>query len=686
MRWPDTAAAVVMTALIAFQPAVVAAASPAPPPDLPSVAAREEPPGRPDDTPSRPGPPDKRSTVLDDLRARSTTDRSLAPGTQAAPPGDRVVGTIIAAGQHDVVSDEALATLASVADRTAARAGGTDRYATAVELSASQFPEGTAEVWLATGADFPDGITASAVAGARGGPVLLTRSSTLPPGVAAELARLAPGHVWVVGGTGAISDEVVEAVRATLPSAQVVRLAGADRYGTAAALAEAFVPAAEAAFVATGLNFPDALSSGPAAAGEQAPTLLVRTTAVPASTEAQLRRLRPSVVYVVGGTGVITDSVVSRIRTITGGTVVRVAGANRFATAAAVADRFFAATTPSIVLVTGSPFADGIAAGAVAGALASPLLLTDAGAVPPRVTVDAARRVSWWLPDSGRVIRYTVIAHPDDEFAAWSVLGPRDPRRYDVLVVLTAGETTVYCDGEPVSNPWMSQQYLPQPQPTGEIYSDRCRKHRMDSWRVFVESGGFTGTAAPEELTGGPLEFEGRLIPVPLGRDAVGQVVESGSFDLAVGPDHAVVAFDMGALTTDEVLWAVQTTRGLVDRFPTQVEGDLLGAGYYNDGTTGYANTHADHRAVYDLLGAVDLGLPGSQYSTVGHAQSARAFGATVGEYCRQMCHPDAPSPFRASMGRFQYAYGWLGDGYWAPAEADQPAGFSRYQSFSKWF
>lgn len=673
-------------ALIIVQPATHAGASPAPPEPPPSHA-RVEPPARPDDSPSDGGPPERRSTILEDVRAPSSIDRSLETGLQAAAPsGNRTVGTILAAGGDAVVNPTALASLASVTDRTPARDGGPDRYATSVQLSASQYPEGADEAWLATGENFPDGLTASAIAGAHDGPVLLTTSRGLPGSVRDELARLSPTRVWIVGGTGVIPDGVVAGVRAAVPGAQVARVAGADRYATAAAIADTFAPSSRSVFVATGLGFPDALSTGPAAAGIEAPTLLVSTTAVPASTEAELRRLHPATVFVVGGPAVVADSTMSRVRSITGANVVRVAGADRFATAAAVADRFFAPTTPSVVAANAFSFPDSIAAGAVAGARHSPLLLVDQQALPPRATVDAARRVSWWLPESGRVIRYSLITHPDDEFSAWSVLGERDPRRYDVLVVLTTGETTEYCTGRPVEHPWTSQQFLPQPQPTGLPYSERCRDHRMQSWRTFMERAGVTGVPDPVELTGGPVEFGGRVIPVPLGRDTTGAVVEAPTYDLAVGPDHAVAAFDLSALLPDEVLWALQTVRGQSARFPTQVEGDVIGAGYFNDVASGFVDTHPDHLAVRTLLGTVDLGLPGSQYAPVGHAHPTRSFGASVADYCGMMCHPAAAAPFRGSMGTFQYAYGWLADGFWEPGDVDQRTGFSRYQSFSKWF
>lgn len=644
----------------------------------------EEPPGRPDDPPADTLPPERPSTVLDDFRAPVLPElRQTNRSTRSA--ANRIVGTVLAAGGTGVVRDATLAAIGAISDRSVARSDGPDRYETAVSLSTRQFPTGASDVWLATGENFPDGLAASAVAGAHSGPVLLTRSGALPASVRAELERLAPKTIWLVGGTSAVSESVRADVAATLPSAVIERRAGVDRYGTAAALAADFADAG-AVFVATGNDFPDALSAGPAAARAAAPTLLVQRNDLPPATEEQLRKLRPKVVYVVGGSSVISDRVVTHIAAATGSAVERIAGANRYETAAAVAERFFEATTPSLVLATGADFPDSIAAGAVAGVLNSPLLLVDSQDIPPRITVDAARALSWWLPESGRVLRYVVVAHPDDEFSSWSLIGDRNPLRYDVVITLTTGESTGYCTGLPVTNPWSSQQYLPEPQPTGVQYSDRCKKHRRDSWRVFIENSGFGPIGVPEQRTGSTAELNGRELSLPLRRDATGATVSATDYTLAVGADSAVIAFDLGALTSDEVLWAIQTTRGLIDRFPTQVEGDVIGAGYFNDSPGGYENLHEDHRAVHELLRDTDLGMRGSQYAPVGHGHPTRVFGASVTDYCGAMCHPGSGNAFRGSMGRFQHAYGWLAAGYWLPGRVDAHAGFSEYQSFAKWF
>src|SRR5439155_992663 len=83
----------------------------------------------------------------------------------------------------------------------------------------------------------------------------------------------------------------------TPPPLPIVRLAGADRYATSAA---AFPAGAPVAFVATGESFPDALAAGAVAGCAGGPLLLATATQLPASTVAELRRLHPQRVFVLG--------------------------------------------------------------------------------------------------------------------------------------------------------------------------------------------------------------------------------------------------------------------------------------------------------------------------------------------------------------------------------------------------
>jgi putative cell wall-binding protein len=98
----------------------------------------------------------------------------------------------------------------------------------------------------------------------------------------------------------------------------VTRLAGADRYATAAAVSSATFSSATTVFVATGRNFPDALGGGPVAGRVPGPLLLVPGTSVPASVVAELQRLDPGSVVILGGTGVVSSGVAAQIDAILG--------------------------------------------------------------------------------------------------------------------------------------------------------------------------------------------------------------------------------------------------------------------------------------------------------------------------------------------------------------------------------
>ena len=269
-------------------------------------------------------------------------------------------------------------------DATTVRVGGADRYATAVELSKHAFPDGLGPVpvaYLATGANFPDALAAAAAT--RGaGPVLLVPGSTIPQAVLDELRRLHPAELVVAGGSAIVSDAVMVAASAAAEVA-AVRISGPDRYATAAALAErAFAPGAPVAYVATGVNFPDALAAGAAGAQLGGPVLLTATGALPAATIAELGRLRPQRIVVVGGAPVVSDAVLGRLAGLAA-QAVRLGGANRYETAFMIArDLGGPATMQTVGLAAGLSFPDALAAGPAVAATGGSLLLVGATATP----------------------------------------------------------------------------------------------------------------------------------------------------------------------------------------------------------------------------------------------------------------------------------------------------------------
>jgi putative cell wall-binding protein len=69
----------------------------------------------------------------------------------------------------------------------------------------------------------------------------------------------------------------------------------------------ASVPFARVALLTTGETFPDALAAVPAAGMVCAPVLLVRHDSIPDAIAAEILRLRPTRIDIVGGTSAVTD-------------------------------------------------------------------------------------------------------------------------------------------------------------------------------------------------------------------------------------------------------------------------------------------------------------------------------------------------------------------------------------------
>jgi putative cell wall-binding protein len=164
------------------------------------------------------------------------------------------------------------------------------------------------------------------------------------------------------------------------------RIAGADRYATAAQVAAETHPnGASLVYIASGNSSADALAAGAAAAVANAPLLLVSHGLVPVATVQALEALAPTRVVVVGGTAAISSAVQTRIRSISGATVDRIGGADRYETAALLATDRFPTGAKTVYVVTGQNFPDALAAGAVAGQRNAAVVLVPQSGVPESV-------------------------------------------------------------------------------------------------------------------------------------------------------------------------------------------------------------------------------------------------------------------------------------------------------------
>ncbi|GAA1770055.1 cell wall-binding repeat-containing protein [Agromyces humatus] len=272
-----------------------------------------------------------------------------------------------------------------------ARLAGGDRFGTSAAISRGAFAPRVPVVYIANGLNFPDALSGAPVAATKGGPVLLTGSTYLPWTVIDELERLEPQRIVVLGGTGAISDILLNTLK-PYTSGSVTRLAGGDRFATSAAISKAsFSAGVPVAYVANGLNFPDALSGAPVAGIQGGPVLLARATSIPASVATELKRLKPKRIVVLGGTGVTTPTLQNALKAYTSGSVTRLAGGDRFATSAAISKASFPAGVPVAYVANGMTFPDALSGAPAAGVQGGPVLLTQRNTIPASVVAELKR-------------------------------------------------------------------------------------------------------------------------------------------------------------------------------------------------------------------------------------------------------------------------------------------------------
>jgi putative cell wall-binding protein len=191
------------------------------------------------------------------------------------------------------------------------RLDGANRYEVSTLLSADVFRSGRPVVYVASGAVFPDALSGSAAAGSLLAPVLLTAEDAVPAVVLEELKRLQPTGIVLMGGEDTVSVAVEQELGRVAP---VSRISGTDRYEVSAVAAGGFRTDIETVYVASGLVFPDALSGSAAAIVDDAPVVLVRPDSIPQTVAAELGRLRPRHIIVLGGPTTIGDSVLTELQ------------------------------------------------------------------------------------------------------------------------------------------------------------------------------------------------------------------------------------------------------------------------------------------------------------------------------------------------------------------------------------
>ena len=163
------------------------------------------------------------------------------------------------------------------------------------------------EVALAYGLSFADGLSIASIAAKKQMPILLTRDTSMPNATKNFIANNNINKTYVVGSTTVISEAVLSQTK------KPKRLGGKNRYETNSLIFNEFKSEINlsAVYVASGLSFPDALSSSAIAAKYGNFVLLSNTKQVEGTVKNVISNIKSdlNIVYVLGSDVVISDKI-----------------------------------------------------------------------------------------------------------------------------------------------------------------------------------------------------------------------------------------------------------------------------------------------------------------------------------------------------------------------------------------
>jgi len=204
--------------------------------------------------------------------------------------------------------------------------------------------------------------------------------------------------IWVraalVAAIAVLATGILASSSPALAAPGYLGLTGSDRYETAVQVSQAgFAPGVGAVVLATGENYPDALSAAPLAAAYEGPVLLTPSTSLDERTVTEISRLQPGKIFIVG----LEATVVAQVRAAfpdlaaTSDGIVALVGVDRYDTARLVAEQaaLKLGTVTRVVIAPGDSFADALSAGPLAAAEGWPILLTPAAGPLPEATLQA---------------------------------------------------------------------------------------------------------------------------------------------------------------------------------------------------------------------------------------------------------------------------------------------------------
>lgn len=219
--------------------------------------------------------------------------------------------------------------------------------------------------------DYPDALVAGPLAANYNAPILMTPTKQVPRRVVDALRTHGFTKVILVGNSGAISAGAASQLQNA--GFQVQRLGGQDRYRTAGAVADHLLAARgrdkSDVYLATGVDYPDALSASSAAIKNVGVVLLTPRRTVDGTSQGWMNSAKAAKVVAVGGPAVAAAERSVHLDE-------KQVGVDRYETAEKVASAYFPPNPGRIAVATGKDFPDATLAASLTARTGSPLVLT----------------------------------------------------------------------------------------------------------------------------------------------------------------------------------------------------------------------------------------------------------------------------------------------------------------------
>lgn len=362
---------------------------------------------------------------------------------------------------------------------------GSDRYSTNADIVKSNFSTDEVNVTiLASGENFPDALSASTLSGALNAPIVLVGKNDLPAAAVNTLKAIKPKRLIVVGSTGAISKSVVaKAEQYTVGKSITTRLGGKDRYETNAKIysylvKKCKVDPSQEIILASGENFPDALSMSSYAAATKTPIVLCNSgKGIAAGLKKTLSGYRGQVT-IAGGIGAVSKQ---NANWFSKATKKRLGGADRYETSYLIANYALknGLGAKNTLIATGANFPDALSGSSLGSKLFAPIML-----------VDGSKK---GLSKSEHVYRY--CSENDAKIENLYYLGGKGvingSKRAGIKDLLKAWTITFNWDGKTTTTKGVRGMVPKTPSPKG--YEDKVGTHTFIGWDKTIKPA--TGSA-----------------------------------------------------------------------------------------------------------------------------------------------------------------------------------------------